>query len=50
MNLESEEFKILPPEIQHEVLTELKDERRRNHWANIEELPQVCMFCEPISR
>ena len=41
MDLESAEFKNLPAEIQHEVLTEIKAERRRNHWANIEELPEV---------
>ena len=42
LNLESDEFLSLPPEVRHEILTELKDNRKRTSWAKIDSLPSVC--------
>ena len=41
IDLDSEEFKSLPPDVRHEILTELKAERRQNHWSKMHEMPQV---------
>ncbi|KAK8380780.1 hypothetical protein O3P69_008013 [Scylla paramamosain] len=39
-NFDSEEFKNLPLEAKHEILTELQDTRKQNSWANINDMPQ----------
>ena len=41
MDFESSDFVSLPAEIQHELLTELKESRRRTDWARLDTLPQV---------
>uniref|UniRef100_A0A0P4WE50 DNA repair protein complementing XP-G cells n=1 Tax=Scylla olivacea TaxID=85551 RepID=A0A0P4WE50_SCYOL len=39
-DFDSEEFKNLPLEAKHEILTELQDTRKQNSWANINDMPQ----------
>ena len=39
IDVESNDFKSLPPEIQHEILSDLRDSRKQNSWANIDQLP-----------
>jgi hypothetical protein len=36
----SDDFKALPPEIRHEILTEMKETRKRSHWCDVQDLPQ----------
>lgn len=37
---ESEEFKALPLETQHEILSELQDTRKENSWSTLNKMPQ----------
>ena len=39
--MESEEFKTLPPETQHEILTDVKEIQKRSAMYNREVLPEV---------
>jgi len=43
INTESEDFASLPAEIKHEILSDLKDIRRRTFWAKSDEMPAVCV-------
>ena len=48
VDIESEDFKSFPPEIQHEILTNMRETRKENYWARLEEMPEVDMadvFC-----
>ena len=38
---QSEEFKALPPEVQYEVLTEMKEFRKQKRWKHSTEMPEV---------
>ncbi|XP_029652484.1 DNA repair protein complementing XP-G cells homolog isoform X1 [Octopus sinensis] len=40
INVDSEEFQALPPEIQHEFLKEIKESMKRSSWNQIQELPE----------
>lgn len=42
VDIDSAEFKCLPPEIQHEILSELKERRKRLTRHTNLVLPQVC--------
>ena len=47
VDIESEEFTALPPEVKHELLTEIKNSHRRRHRQKNEvevKLPQVCIW------
>ncbi len=39
---DSEEFQCLPHEIQHEVLSELKERRKYHSLTKITQMPEVC--------
>ncbi|KAG0715971.1 DNA repair protein complementing XP-G cells [Chionoecetes opilio] len=39
-DLESEEFKNLPLDVKHEILSELQGTRKQNSWASINDMPQ----------
>ena len=39
LNVDSEDFKSLPAEIQHELIKEIKEERK---WMNKNDIPRVC--------
>lgn len=41
INIESEDFASLPAETKHEILTDLKDIRRKTFWAKSDEMPAV---------
>ena len=41
VDFESEEFESLPAEIRHEILTEMKEQRRENALARIAIMPEV---------
>ncbi|KAJ8309905.1 hypothetical protein KUTeg_011770 [Tegillarca granosa] len=36
----SEDFQSLPPELKHEILTEIQERTKRTPWTNIHELPE----------
>ena len=38
VNVDSEDFKSLPAELQHELIVEMKEERK---WAPTREMPEV---------
>lgn len=40
IDTESEEFKNLPPEIQHELLLEIKESMKRTSWTRIDKMPK----------
>lgn len=40
LELDSEEFQSLPVDIRHEILTECKDLRKKNSWAQIDAMPK----------
>ena len=40
VDVDGDDFKALPPEIQHEILSELKDKQKKNSWAKLDELPE----------
>ena len=40
VDINSEDFKALPPEIRHEILTELQAARRKPSWKHIHQLPE----------
>lgn len=39
-DLDSEEFKDMPLDMRHEILSELQDTRKQNSWATINDMPQ----------
>ena len=41
IDFESEEFESLPAEIRHEILSEMKEQRRENALARIAIMPEV---------
>ena len=41
IDIESDDFKSLPPEIQHEILTDLKEARKWTCYLKKENLPKV---------
>lgn len=41
MDVKSAEFKSLPADIRHDILTELKETRKQNSWGRIHEMPEV---------
>uniref|UniRef100_T1JMN9 XPG-I domain-containing protein n=1 Tax=Strigamia maritima TaxID=126957 RepID=T1JMN9_STRMM len=40
VNVNSESFNGLPLDIQHEILSELKESRKRNSWAQMDQMPK----------
>lgn len=41
---DSEEFRSLPAEIQHEVLSELKEQKKYHSLSRINKMPEVVTF------
>lgn len=41
VDIHSEQFKQLPPEIRHEILSELIETKKQNSWTRIHEMPEV---------
>eukprot|EP00057_Strongylocentrotus_purpuratus_P010645 XP_011665119.1 PREDICTED: DNA repair protein complementing XP-G cells homolog isoform X2 [Strongylocentrotus purpuratus] len=41
LDIESESFKALPVEVQHELITELQESSKKNSWARMHQLPKV---------
>ena len=41
VDIESESFKALPVEVQHELITELQESSKKNSWARMHQLPKV---------
>ena len=41
VDIDSDDFKALPPELQHEMIIEMKETRKRNSWEMIQSLPAV---------
>lgn len=41
IDVKSAEFRDLPADMRHEILTELKETRKQNSWGRIHELPEV---------
>ncbi|XP_020714214.1 DNA repair protein complementing XP-G cells homolog [Ceratitis capitata] len=39
IDVRSEHFKSLPPEIRHEILVDIKDTRKQSSWGRLHELP-----------
>ncbi|XP_033637600.1 DNA repair protein complementing XP-G cells-like [Asterias rubens] len=39
VDIDSDDFKALPPELQHEMIIEMKETRKRNSWEMIQSLP-----------
>lgn len=37
----SDDFKSLPAELKHEILTEIQERTKRTPWTNLHELPEV---------
>ena len=50
VDVDAEEFKSLPSEIQHEILMEMKDSyRRRYNRRKTQEMPDVCLITSDSS-
>eukprot|EP00117_Sycon_ciliatum_P030721 scpid94670/ scgid2917/ DNA repair protein complementing XP-G cells homolog; Xeroderma pigmentosum group G-complementing protein homolog len=49
VDVESDNFKALPPETQHEVLVEMKRCFKENSWSHLDAMPQVHVLCCNIS-
>lgn len=41
IDITSQQFKSLPPEIRHEILSELQETRKQSSWGRIHEMPEV---------
>lgn len=41
VNVSSAEFKALPADVRHDILTELKATRKQNSWGRLHDIPQV---------
>lgn len=41
IDVNSAEFKSLPPDMRHDILSELKETRKQNSWGRIHEMPEV---------
>lgn len=39
IDVRSEHFKSLPPEVRHEILVDIKDTRKQSSWGRLHELP-----------
>lgn len=54
IDINSEEFRCLPEEIQHEVITNIRESRKKPFWSRFKELPKVgckpdrCMLLELV--
>jgi DNA excision repair protein ERCC-5 len=44
IDITSEQFKSLPPEIRHEVLSELIETRKQSSWGRLQEMKTVRKF------
>ncbi|XP_038050845.1 DNA repair protein complementing XP-G cells homolog [Patiria miniata] len=40
VDIDSESFQALPPEMQHEIITEMKENKKRNSWKTMDQLPK----------
>lgn len=41
IDINSEDFRSLPEEIQHEVITNIRESRKKPFWSRFRELPKV---------
>lgn len=41
LDVSSEEFCSLPPDVRHDILSELKETRKQNSWGRLHEMPEV---------
>lgn len=41
LDVHSEEFLSLPPDVRHDILSELKETRKQNSWGRLHEMPEV---------
>ncbi len=41
IDITSDQFKSLPAEIRHDILSELQETRKQSSWARIHEMPEV---------
>lgn len=40
LDVHSEEFSSLPPDVRHDILSELKETRKQNSWGRLHEMPE----------
>ncbi|XP_022098685.1 DNA repair protein complementing XP-G cells-like isoform X2 [Acanthaster planci] len=40
IDIDSENFKALPPEMQHELIMEMKENKKKNSWKTMDQLPK----------
>ena len=50
IDVDGADFKAMPHEIQHEILTELKRRQRQNSWAKLDTLPEVKKRTELVGK
>ena len=43
VDIDSDVFKALPLEIQHAIITDMKETGKRSSWKKIKEMPKVCL-------
>lgn len=41
IDVKCQEFKALPADIRHDILTELKETRKESSWGRLHEMPEV---------
>lgn len=41
VDVSSAEFRALPPDVRHDILTDLKASRKENSWGRLHEMPEV---------
>lgn len=41
IDVNSKEFKALPADMRHDILSEMKELRKQNSWRHINEMPDV---------
>lgn len=41
LDVNSEEFLSLPPDVRHDILSDLKETRKQNSWGRLHEMPEV---------
>lgn len=41
LDVHSEEFLSLPPDVRHDILSDLKETRKQNSWGRLHEMPEV---------
>ena len=44
VDIESESFKAMPVEVQHELLSEIQESSKKNSWARMHQLPKVGQY------